>query len=133
MACGDSGRPVEIAIGEDACAYCRMTVISTRTAAQIVSRSAEPVIFDEIACLRDYLAATPAPDDALVLVADHRTGAWVNAGTAIFTRTSESTPMASGLLAHADAASRDADPAARGGTPMQSPIGAGGSEKRTTR
>jgi copper chaperone NosL len=132
MACGGTARPVEIAIGQDACAHCRMTLVSTRTAAQIVSRSGEPVVFDDIGCLRDYLAATPAAPDARAFVADHRTGAWVDAAAAVFTRTAEPTPMASGLVAHADAASRDADPAARGGTPIRSPIGASGLEGRTT-
>ena len=54
----------------------------------------------------------------MVFVADHRTGEWVDARRAVFTRTSIDTPMASGLVAHADAASRDADPAAAGGQPF---------------
>ena len=49
------------------------------------------------------------------VVADHRTGAWVDAATAIFTKTPLSTPMSSGLIAHADQASRDADEDARDG------------------
>jgi hypothetical protein len=50
-------------------------------------------------------------------VADHRTGEWVDASRAVFTRTpAVQTPMASGLIAHADAASRDRDNAAAGGS-----------------
>lgn len=113
---GGPAQPAPVALGEDACAHCRMTVVSQLTAAQIARRGDEPVFFDEIGCLRDYLAGHAAPGDAVVYVADHRTGEWVNARTAVFTRTSTSTPMGSGLLAHADAASRDADPAAAGGS-----------------
>ena len=72
--------------------------------------------FDELGCLRDYLGGHATPADAVVYVADHRTGEWVTARTAVFTKTATSTPMGSGLLAHADAASRDADPAAAGGS-----------------
>ena len=74
------------------------------------------MFFDEAGCLRDYLGSHATPADAVVYVADHRTGEWLNARTAVFTKTSASTPMGSGLLAHADAASRDADPAAAGGS-----------------
>ena len=108
--------PAAIRLGEDTCAHCRMTLVSTRTAAQIVAPGEEPVIFDDLGCLRDYLNGHALRADARVYVADHRTGAWLNAASAVITRTSIATPMSSGLLAHADAASRDADPDARGGT-----------------
>lgn len=110
-------RPIPLRLGEDACAYCRMTIVSTTTAAQMVVPGAEPLMFDEIGCLSNYLSANHL-EDATIFVADHRTGEWVDAATAVFTRTNTQTPMASGLLAHADAASRDADEAARNGTPV---------------
>jgi len=72
-------------------------------------------MFDEIGCLRDYLAGHPLAADAAVFVADHRSGEWIDARSALFTKTTMHTPMSSGLLAHADVASRDADPAARDG------------------
>jgi copper chaperone NosL len=118
-ACGEwTPRPAHLSLGEDACAHCRMTILSMKTAAQIVSPGREPVLFDELGCLRDYLGITDLPDDAVVFVADHRTRTWVDARGAVFTRTAEPTPMASGLLAHADAASRDGDPSALGGTAL---------------
>lgn len=116
-ACASGPAPAATAaLGEDACAHCRMTLVSQSTAAQIARRGDEPVFLDDFGCLRDYLGGHPTPGNAVVYVADHRTGQWVNARTAVFTRTSTSTPMGSGLLAHADAASRDADPAAAGGS-----------------
>ena len=114
-------RPIALHTGEDACAHCRMTIVSTRTAAEIVSPGREPVVFDELGCLRSYLKAEPMPDDGVIFVVDHRTGAWVDARQAVFTQTETQTPMASGLLAHADAASRDADPSAIGGKAVAFP------------
>lgn len=111
-------QPIQVRLGEDACAYCRMTLVSTATAAQIVVPGAEPVIFDELDCLSKYLTDHQVAG-ATIFVADHRTGAWVDAATAVFTRTRTQTPMSSGLLAHATAASRDADEAARDGARVQ--------------
>ena len=111
-------QPGAIRIGEDACAHCRMTIVSIDTAAQIVEPGAEPIMFDEIGCLQKFLAEAPLPDRAIVFVADHRTHEWIDAGNAVFTRTPVQTPMSSGLLAHSGPASRDADPAAQGGTPL---------------
>lgn len=110
-------QPVAIDTRNDACQHCRMIVSNVRVAAQIVAPGDEALIFDDIGCLRDYLAATPPPADAVVYVADHRTGAWVDAAGAVFTKTAAvATPMGSGIVAHADISSRDADDAARGGT-----------------
>ena len=92
-----------------------MTLVSIGTAAQIVVSGEEPLIFDELGCLRDYLAEHSLAADARVYVADHRTGAWVEASSAVFTRTTLATPMSSGLIAHVDAASRDADAGTRNG------------------
>jgi len=92
-----------------------MILVSSKTAAQIVSPGDEPIIFDELGCLREYLAGHDLPADARVFVVDHRTGAWLSADTAVFTKSSVTTPMASGLVAHADADSRAADADARNG------------------
>ena len=107
--------PADIRLGEDACAHCRMTIVSTRTAAQIVAPGEEPIMFDELGCLRDYLSQHSVADGARIFVADHRTGAWIDSSTAVFTKTSLSTPMSSGIIAHGDQASRDADQDARQG------------------
>lgn len=111
-------QPLDIRAGEDTCAHCRMTIVSMTTAAQIVEPGEEPIMFDEIGCLWSFVAGTPLGGGAIVFVADHRTGEWVDAATAVFTRTSVHTPMSSGLLAHADLASQEADPAAQGGAPV---------------
>jgi copper chaperone NosL len=108
--------PARVDTTHDACAHCRMIVSDLRLSAQIVAPGEEPLIFDDIGCMRDYLASVRIADGAVAFVADHRTGAWVAAANAAFTRVaSVSTPMGSGIVAHADEASRDADPSAANG------------------
>jgi copper chaperone NosL len=108
--------PVSIDTANDACAYCRMIVSDPHVAAQIVAPGEEPRVFDDIGCLRDYLAQREMARDAVVFVADHRTGEWVHATDAVYTlSTGGRTPMASGLIAHASRGSRDEDPSAASG------------------
>jgi copper chaperone NosL len=111
--------PAAVDTRHDACAHCRMAVSDARFAAQLAAPGEEPRFFDDVGCLAAYLAERhDLPEGAVAFVADHRTRAWVRAAHAIFTRReSLETPMGSHVIAHADAASRDADPAAAGGTP----------------
>jgi len=96
-----------------------MAVSDARFAGQIVAPSEEPRFFDDIGCLGHYVQGAPElPKGGVAYVADHRTKSWVRADTAVFTLApSLATPMDSHLMAHADVASREADPAARGGSP----------------
>lgn len=102
------------------CAQCRMMVSDVHFAAQLVAPSEEPLFFDDLGCLRSYLARRPTlPRGAIAYVADHRTGHWVAAAEAVYSKVDGlATPMNSGLVAHADQASRDADESARGGVVM---------------
>jgi copper chaperone NosL len=97
-----------------------MAVSDARFAAQLAAPGEEARFFDDIGCLRDFLREAGGPTaGAVAYVADHRTRAWMPAADAIYTRVPAlQTPMSSHLLAHADAASRDADPDAAGGTPV---------------
>ena len=110
--------PVSVDTRNDACSWCRMAVSDARFAAQIVAPGEEPRIFDDIGCLRSYVAAGAGIGKrALAYVADHRTRSWVPASRAVYTEVPGlATPMASGLVAHSDGASRDMDPDAAGGT-----------------
>ena len=117
-ACGSGpSAPVAIDLARDACHHCRMAIVSKATAAQIVAPGEDPLLFDDLGCLRDHLANAKPAIDAMVFVADHRTGQWVPAHRAVITQTAIETPMGSGLMAHADASSRDQDAAATGGSP----------------
>ena len=98
-----------------------MAVSNGRFAAQIVAPGEEPIFFDDLGCLREYLAADGRriSEGAVVFVADHRTAEWVDARRAVFTRRPDlATPMASGLMAHRDTSSLREDPEARGGVPV---------------
>lgn len=112
-------QPAAVDTRNDSCAHCRMAVSDTRFAAQLAAPGEEAKFFDDLGCLRDYLRkGMRLPGGAVAFVADHRTREWVRASRAVWTRRdSLETPMASHLIAHASAASRDADPDAAGGTP----------------
>jgi len=115
-----AAEPAKLDPRNDACASCRMAVSDARFAAQLAAPGEEPRFFDDIGCLARYLAKKPTLARGVVaFVADHRTREWVRASRAVFTRRdSLETPMASHLVAHAGTPSRDADPAAAGGTPV---------------
>jgi copper chaperone NosL len=123
LACACAGgvpAPAPLDTRNDACAECRMAVSSARFASQLVVPGEEPRFFDDLGCLADHLRNRPSrPDDAAVYVADHRTGEWAAGASAIFTRVAAlDTPMGSHVIAHASASSRDRDPAARDGAPV---------------
>jgi len=119
-ACDRGARePADLDTLHEPCAFCRMMVSDRRFAAQLLAPSEEPRFFDDIGCLSQFLKGSPAPRGTVCYVADHRTRAWLPARAACYTRVPGlETPMGSHLLAHADSASRDADPDARAGTPV---------------
>lgn len=131
-------KPAQLDPRNDTCAFCRMPVSAPSLAAQLVVPGEEPRFFDDIGCLRDYLSRTPMKKTATAFVADHRTRQWVPAEQAVYTRARIETPMGSRLIAHANAASRDADPASAGGQSVAAagvlaPAGAGGPGRREAR
>jgi len=118
-ACGGTDdRPAPVDTRNDACSWCRMSVSDLRFAAQLTAPGHEPKVFDDAGCLRDWLKAPREAGPWTPWVADHRTKEWVKAKDALFTRAAVQTPMNSGLIAHSSAASRDADPSAKAGTPV---------------
>ncbi len=111
--------PAPLDTRNESCARCRMMVSDARFAAQLVAPGEEPRFFDDVGCLRDRLREGAVPRGSVASVADHRPRAWVRAAAAVYTRVPGlATPMDSHLVAHADAASRAADPDAAGGAPV---------------
>lgn len=93
-------QPAAIDTAHDTCANCRMVVSDLRFAAQIVAPGDEPLFFDDIGCLRTYLRTHTRAPGALVFVADHRTGSWIDADRAVYRQAGDSgTPMGSRLVA----------------------------------
>lgn len=116
LACGGTADgPAPIDTKNDACSWCRMSVSDRRFAAQLTAPGHEPKLFDDAGCLRDWLKAPREAGPWTAWVADHRTKEWLKAKDALFTKVAVQTPMNSGLIAHASAASRDADPNSNGG------------------
>lgn len=118
--CGTGApKPVPFDAAHEPCRSCRMVGSNGRVAAQIVSDRHEPLFFDDFLCLRSFLLAASSPIDGVTYVVDHRTGEWVAAERALFSRNERiTTPMSSHLLAHGSLESREADRDARGGTAM---------------
>lgn len=112
--------PATLDPAHDQCAQCRMVVSNAMTAAQIVAPLENPIFFDDFGCLRKHLDDTPGlSPKAALFVTDHRTGEWVRADRAIYTRAKAvAAPMGSPVIAHATPASRDDDPAAQAGLPV---------------
>lgn len=109
---GGASKPVAVDVRNDACASCRMAVSDPKLAAELVVPGEDPRIFDDIGCLATYVREHHIAPESAIYVADHRTGEWIAVRTALITRVSTiDTPMGSHLVAHADAASRDADQA----------------------
>jgi len=116
--CGGGG-PATLDSANDMCASCRMIVSDVHLAAQIAVPGEDSRFFDDIACLAGCLQKHPRTAAATVYVADHRTGEWVPGEQAIFGRLPRpSTPMASGLLAHASEQSKAQDAGAADAVPV---------------
>ena len=113
FACGvrDTTPPAPWEPGVHQCAFCRMTVIDRGFASQIVAPDDEPNFFDDMGCLANYLAKQTTPvARAVVYVADRRTGEWVPAADAVYTRVDTlRAPMGSHIVAHRSADSRAGD------------------------
>ncbi|HPA51562.1 MAG TPA: nitrous oxide reductase accessory protein NosL [Thermoanaerobaculia bacterium] len=119
-ACGGGAEgPVPVDTKNDSCAWCRMSVSDLRFAAQLTAPGHEPKLFDDAGCLRDWLKEPRESAPWTAWLSDHRTKEWVKATDAVVVREPAiQTPMDSGLVAWASAASREQDPAGKGGTPV---------------
>ena len=116
---GGADGPVPVDTKNDACAWCRMSISDLRFAAQLTASGHEPKLFDDAGCLRDWLKEPREAAEWTAWLSDHRTREWVKAADAVVVREPAiQTPMASGLVAWANAASRGQDPAGKSGSPV---------------
>lgn len=120
VSCDGEPRPEDLVKGRDLCASCRMPVSDLRFAAQITAPGELARFFDDPGCLGEFVRTGELKEkEAVAWVADHRTGTWVRADRAIYTRVPGlTTPMNHKLVAHENEASRDSDPDARDGQPV---------------
>jgi copper chaperone NosL len=101
FACAPAG-PVAIDTQHDTCHWCRMTISTPRTAAQVVTPGEEPRLYDDLECLSNALARDGRAANATTFVTDYDSGAWIESQGAHFARCSAiETPMGSHLIARA--------------------------------
>jgi copper chaperone NosL len=65
--------PSKIAYGQDACHFCKMTIVEETHAAQIVTKKGKAFKYDAIECLLNDLENYEKEDIALYLVTDYLT------------------------------------------------------------
>jgi len=119
VACQSTSKPAALDSRNEQCQTCRMIVSDAARASQIVAPYEEARFFDDLSCLSSYITAHPLASGAVIYVADHRTREWVRWDQAVYTRAlAPGGAMGSPVVAHASVGSRDADPAAAGGTPV---------------
>lgn len=95
-------QPARLEIGNETCQFCRMVVSDRRFAAQIVANGHEPLFFDDIGCLANFVNQGEVPSNAVAYVADYREDAWVPAREALYSRCPGlASPMNSGIVASA--------------------------------
>ena len=91
--------PVSVALGEDACASCRMITSDVHFGAQLHDRAGGVQNFDDLGCWQKAVAGTH-PDPVASFVRSYSDGAWIRIDQSFVVRFAElHTPMGSGLAA----------------------------------
>lgn len=107
--------PPEIVVDRTACSHCGMLISEPIYAAAYQASSAEPKVFDDVACMLEGMrrdAIDPKPGIGVrVWFHDANDGKWIDGDVAVFVASSSiRTPMGGGIIAFRDAA--DAEQAA---------------------
>ncbi len=96
--CTPEIRPVEIAIDEEICSHCRMTVSQREFAAESVSSGGSVEYFDDIGCLARWIVERDEIPGQGLFVVDFETGRWLDGTVAHFVRSRRlHSPMGHGL------------------------------------
>ena len=113
-ACSHSLQPVDIE-PSDMCGYCRMAISQKQFAAEALDTEGNAIKFDDIGCMRRFLAAAEAKH-RVRFVMDYGQRRWLNADAAFFVHGSRiPTPMAGGILAFGERSRAEAEAHAVGG------------------
>lgn len=96
--------------GEDACAYCRMTISDLRFGGEAITATGRVLTFDAIECMASWARSAPAADRRKLFVMDlQHPGAFVAVDSAGFlVGTSASTPMGRSIVSFASRADAEA-------------------------
>lgn len=103
--------PVAIHYGSDACDSCRMTIVDSAFAAQLITRTGKVYRFDDPGCLRAFVTSGRIPDTEIhsAWVNDRdNPGSILNVRAAFFVASEQiRAPMHGGLAAFASRASAE--------------------------
>ncbi|HVK00168.1 MAG TPA: nitrous oxide reductase accessory protein NosL [Gemmatimonadales bacterium] len=117
-ACGSPG-PRPIALGEEVCRHCHMTIADPRFAAELVTTRGRVYVFDDVGCLAAFVASESVPSTVVHSLWVHdflHPDSLLDARTASYLRVdSLRTPMSSHLAALAAGAAGDSAHARLGG------------------
>ena len=117
-ACGSPG-PRPIALGEEVCRHCHMTIADPRFAAELVTTRGQVYVFDDVGCLAAFVARESVPSTVVHSLWVHdflQPDSLLDARTASYLRVdSLRTPMSSHLAALAPGAAADSAHARLGG------------------
>ena len=118
-ACG-AREPEPIALNEDQCDYCRMTISDARFGGEAVLPTGRVKKFDSAECLVGWARSTPARDRGVLYVIDaQHPGTFVKAESAGFlTGAFLKSPMGKALVSFADTARAEAQRTMLGGRVM---------------
>jgi copper chaperone NosL len=116
LGCAPAG-PRALVAGEDACAYCRMTISDTRFGGEAITATGRVLTFDAIECMASWARSAPARDRQKLFVMDmQRPGTLVAADSAGFLlATTASSPMGRSIVSLASTASAESARATLGG------------------
>jgi copper chaperone NosL len=99
FACGSRG-PRAIALGEEACSHCHMTVVDPRFSAEAITSNGKTYVFDDVGCLAAWLRETPAGVASAWVWSFVPGEGWLPAAEVEYVQSdSLHTPMGSGLAA----------------------------------
>jgi copper chaperone NosL len=112
MSFGCAEGPEPIRYGQDACVFCKMTIMDKKFAAEIVSDKGKAFKFDDLSCTVKYLKTNAIDENTLkfLVVNDYtRPGELIDARTAVFVNSRElRSPMRGDVAAFADRAAAEA-------------------------
>jgi copper chaperone NosL len=116
LGCAPAG-PRPLVAGEDACAYCRMTISDLRFGGEAITATGRVLTFDSIECMASWARTAPVADQQKLFVMDiEHPGTLVAVDRAGFlVATTVSTPMGRSIVSLASAASAESARATLGG------------------
>ncbi len=95
-----SNEPQEIHYGNDECAHCKMAIMDSKFAAELINEKGKAYKFDSVECLSSFLKVKGTNDGETLWVSDFSSSTWVNTKEAVFVKSEViKSPMGMGLLA----------------------------------